>query len=201
MKPDRSTSVDENRAWKQVMARDAAARFLYGVTSTGIFCRPACASRRPARENVRFFATAQLAKAAGFRPCRRCRPDEERAETVLLEKLCAHIRANVDERIKLAELAHIAMRSPFTVQRLFTNLLGISPSVYQRQLRSSRLQDQLTRKGVTVTTAIYEAGYSSPSRVYEKSHLGMSPAKYRAQGRDERIRFAITGCDLGQLLV
>ncbi len=201
MKPERNTSLDENRAWKQVMARDAKARFLYGVTSTGIFCRTACASRRPARENVRFFATAQLAKAAGFRACRRCRPDEERAETVLLEKLCAHIRTHVDERIKLAELAHIAMRSPFTVQRLFTQLLGISPSVYQRQLRSSRLQDQLTRKGVNVTTAIYEAGFSSPSRVYEKSQLGMSPAKYRAQGRNERIRFAVTACDLGHLLV
>jgi AraC family transcriptional regulator, regulatory protein of adaptative response / methylated-DNA-[protein]-cysteine methyltransferase len=201
MKLDKGRTLDENRAWKQVIARDAKAKFLYGVTSTGVFCRPTCPSRRPARENVRFFASVQQAQAAGFRACRRCRPGEQRSETVLLDKLCAYIRANQEQRIKLADLAHIAMRSPFTVQRLFTNVLGISPSVYQRELRARRLQDELARKGVTVTNAIYEAGYSSASRVYEGTQLGMSPGRYRARGKGERIRFAIGACALGKLLV
>lgn len=198
-----SPSLDQDNAWKQVVGRDARATFLYAVTSTGIFCRPSCPSRRPARKNVLFFAGLQEAQAAGFRACKRCRPGEPSADSVLVGKLCAYIVDNLDERITLTDLAAIARLSPFTVQRIFMRVLGVSPSAYQRELRSRNFKSELSNKGASVTEAIYGCGYSSPSRVYEHAHerLGMSPAKYRSQGKGERIRFTVAACALGYLLV
>jgi AraC family transcriptional regulator of adaptative response/methylated-DNA-[protein]-cysteine methyltransferase len=203
MKADKKMRFDEEAAWQQVLARDAQAEFFYGVTTTGIFCRASCPSRRPSRRNAVFFASVEDAQAAGLRACLRCKPEQQRAETALVDKVCGHIRANLERKITLGELADLTKLSPFTVQRNFVRVLGVSPSAYQRELRSATLKRRLNRKGVSVTQAIYDAGYSSASRVYEhaKRDLGMSPGKFQARGKGERIRFTVAVCDLGKLLV
>ena len=203
MKADKKLIFDEETAWEQVLARDASAEFFYGVTTTGIFCRAACPSRRPSRSNAVFFTSVDDARAAGFRACMRCKPEQQRAETAMVDLVCAHIRANVERKITLSELADLTKLSPFTVQRNFVRVLGVSPSAYQRKLRSTMLKSRLNGKGVSVTEAIYDAGYSSASRVYEhaKRDLGMSPGKFQARGKGERIRFTVANCHLGKLLV
>ena len=188
-------------AWRQVAERDGAARFLYGVTSTGIFCRPSCPSRRPAQHNVVYFRHAGEATAAGFRACLRCQPAGAPAEADTVAAVCEYLKANRDRRVTLAELAKVAGRSPFTVQRVVQRVLGISPLEYQRELRAAALRDGLASAATRVTDAIYDAGYSSLSRAYEDSPLGMTPAKYRARAAGESIRFAIADCPLGMVLV
>ncbi len=190
-------------AWKQVESRDGKARFLYGVRSTGVFCRPTCPSRRPAQQNVVFFQNAGEAMRAGFRACLRCQPTGIAAEAETLAKLCAHLKDNVDRKITLRQLALLADASPFTVQRLFQRVLGVSPQEYQRELRIQGLKRELANPQARVTDAIYDAGYSSSSRAYEDApvKLGMSPRTFRQRGRGERIRFAIGECVLGRILV
>jgi AraC family transcriptional regulator of adaptative response/methylated-DNA-[protein]-cysteine methyltransferase len=185
-------------AWKQLAARDPLARFFYGVATTGVFCRPTCASRRPLCANVRIFRTAAEALAAGFRACKRCRPST--ACSSPLDRVRQHIEKNVDRRVVLEELGRVASLSPFTVQRLFKREMGVSPLEYQRALRASRLRGAL-KQGDTVTNAIYNAGYSSSSRAYEANQLGMTPQRFAQGGKDERIGHASARTPFGWMIV
>jgi AraC family transcriptional regulator of adaptative response/methylated-DNA-[protein]-cysteine methyltransferase len=190
---------DAEAAWRQVLNRDADAAFFYAVTTTGVFCRPSCTSRRPLRANVRFFRSAQEARAAGFRPCKRCRPTAS-ARGGPLEKIRAHIEAHVDRPVRLAELGRVAGLSPFTVQRLFKQAMGVSPLQYQRALRAGSLREAL-KQGDTVTDAIYNAGFGSASRAYEGAQLGMTPARFAKGGRGEQIGCACAPSPFGWIVV
>jgi AraC family transcriptional regulator of adaptative response/methylated-DNA-[protein]-cysteine methyltransferase len=197
-------------AWQRVEERDGTAdgTFVYAVRTTGIFCRPSCPSRRPARQNVEFFPNPITARAAGYRACLRCQPEGRKNDSEQVDRLCSHLAANLDRQVTLEELGQIAGVSKFTVQRMFVRVLGVSAAAYQRELRTSALKQSLSnRKGKNVTEAIYEAGYSSPSRVYEGAaqRLGMSPGAYRKQsrggGQPQLIRFATVRSELGELLI
>jgi AraC family transcriptional regulator of adaptative response/methylated-DNA-[protein]-cysteine methyltransferase len=185
-------------AWKQLVARDPQARFFYGVATTGVFCRPTCASRRPLHANVRFFRTAAEALAAGFRACKRCRPST--ACSSPLDGVRQHIEKNVDRRVRLGELGRVASLSPFTVQRLFKREMGVSPLAYQRALRASRMRGAL-KQGDTVTDAIYNAGFSSSSRAYEANQLGMTPQRFAQGGKGEQIGHASARTPFGWMIV
>jgi len=186
-----------------VLARDANASFVYAVASTGIFCRPSCPSRRPTEANVRFFPEAAGALAAGYRACKRCAPLGELPEAATVARLCRYLSTHRDRVVTLADLARVAQSSPFTVQRQFTRVLGVSPRAYQAQLRAVQMRKSLSTSGASVTEAIYQAGYGSSSRFYEQAaqDLGMSPTRFRDGGLNETIRFAIARCELGLLLV
>jgi AraC family transcriptional regulator of adaptative response/methylated-DNA-[protein]-cysteine methyltransferase len=215
----RSDTAWANSAWQQLVARDAQARFFYGVATTGVFCRPACASRRPLRANVRFFRTAAEAQAAGFRACKRCRPAIASSTTAWgspsgtacgsplgtacsspLDEVRVHIERNLDRRVGLEELGRLASLSPFTVQRLFKREMGVSPLAYQRALRASRLRGAL-KQGDTVTEAIYNAGFSSSSRAYEANQLGMTPQRFAQGGKGEQISHASARTPFGWMIV
>jgi len=190
----------EDEAWEQLQARNDEAKFFYGVTTTGVFCRPGCASRMPLRSNTRFFKTTEEAQEQGFRACQRCKP-EEPVKPSAVARMCAHLAANSDRVVSLAELGRRVKLSPFTAQRLFKQAMGATPAQYQRALRASRLRDEL-QKGASVTEAIYEAGYGSSSRAYEQTPLGMTPGRFQAGGKGERIRFAIAEAEgLGWMIV
>src|SRR6266567_914521 len=191
-------NLDPEIAWKQVLARDAGAPFFYAVITTGVFCRPNCASRRPLRENVRFFANIADASAAGFRPCQRCKP--ERANGNPIDKVRARLEANLDRAVSLAELARLTGLSPFTVQRLFKQAMGASPLQYQRALRAGSLRSAL-KKGDSVTDAMYNAGFNSSSRAYEGAQLGMTPARFASGGRGEKIGYAVASSPFGWMIV
>jgi AraC family transcriptional regulator of adaptative response/methylated-DNA-[protein]-cysteine methyltransferase len=191
--------LDPETAWQQVLVRDHAAAFFYAVTTTGVFCRPGCASRRPLRRNVRFFRSAAEARAAGFRPCKRCRP-EAVAQGSPLDTIRRHIEANLDRQVPLAELGRLAGLSPFTVQRLFKHELSVSPLQYQRALRAGSLRSAL-KQGDTVTNAIYNAGFGSSSRAYEGTQLGMTPARFAQGGRGERIGYTSVRSPFGWMVV
>jgi AraC family transcriptional regulator of adaptative response/methylated-DNA-[protein]-cysteine methyltransferase len=186
-------------AWKQLAARDPQARFFYGVATTGVFCRPTCASRRPLRANVRFFRTAAEAEAAGFRACKRCKPGSFAPSSSFVE-IRLHIERNLDRRVRLEELGRVAGLSPFTVQRLFKREMGVSPIAYQRALRASRLRGAL-KQGGTVTDAIYNAGFSSSSRAYEANQLGMTPQRFAQGGKGEQIGHASARTPFGWMIV
>jgi AraC family transcriptional regulator of adaptative response/methylated-DNA-[protein]-cysteine methyltransferase len=191
-------TIDQEAAWNQLLGRDSAATFFYAVLTTGVFCRPGCSSRRPLRANVRFFRSAEEARAAGFRPCKRCRPST--AFSSPLEKIRGHIEANLDRQVPLAELGRLVGMSPFTVQRLFKQALGVSPLQYQRALRAASLRGAL-KKGETVTNAIYNAGFGSSSRGYDGAQLGMTPARFAQGGRGEQISFTTARSPFGWLVV
>jgi AraC family transcriptional regulator, regulatory protein of adaptative response / methylated-DNA-[protein]-cysteine methyltransferase len=191
--------IDSESAWKQLLSRDPAASFFYAVTTTGVFCRPNCASRRPLRNNIRFFSSAEEARAAGFRACKRCKP-ESIALGRPLDKIRAHIELHLDRTVGLAELGRVAALSPFTVQRLFKKEVGVSPLQYQRALRAGRLRSEL-KQGGSVTDAIYEAGFGSSSRAYEGSALGMTPARFAQGGRGETIAYTRARSPFGWLVV
>jgi AraC family transcriptional regulator of adaptative response/methylated-DNA-[protein]-cysteine methyltransferase len=183
-----------------LQARDAEAKFFYGVETTGVFCRPGCASRMPLRTNTRFFRTVEEAQASGFRACQRCRPEEAVGPSPVA-RMCAHLTANLERPVTLAELGRRVKMSPFSAQRLFKKEMGATPAQYQRTLRANELREQL-QKGVTVTEAIYEAGYGSSSRVYEQAPLGMTPGRFQAGGRGERMRFGVAeAVGLGSMIV
>jgi AraC family transcriptional regulator, regulatory protein of adaptative response / methylated-DNA-[protein]-cysteine methyltransferase len=182
--------MDEDQAWQQLLARDNKADFFYGVATTGVFCRPDCGSRLPLRENTRFFTSPAEAKAAGFRACRRCRP-EESARPSPVARMCAYLEREIDRPVRLATLGKLIGMSPFTAQRLFKEAMGASPSQYQRAMRATALRSQLRDGETSVTTAIYDAGYGSSSRAYEKTPLGMTPGRFLAGGRGEKIGFAV----------
>jgi AraC family transcriptional regulator of adaptative response/methylated-DNA-[protein]-cysteine methyltransferase len=201
-----ATEATIERRWQAVLARDAKqdGKFFYGVTTTGIFCRPTCPSRRPAEKNVIFFDDTQQAAHSGYRPCMRCRPlaadgDPTRA---LVRKLCAYIDANLEEPLSLATLARQFSLSPFHLQKTFKAALGISPKEYVDARRLRLLKNDL-RSGQSVTTALYDAGYSSSSRVYERAtaHLGMTPDKYRRGAVAVPIHYTTASTPIGRMLV
>ena len=191
-------TLDAEAAWKQLLARDAAGAFFYAVTTTGVFCRPGCGSRRPLRTNVRFFASAEAAQAAGFRACARCRPSA--AQSKPLDKVRIFIEAHLDRPVRLSELGRVAGLGPFTVQRLFKKQVGVSPLEYQRALRAGKLRNEL-KQGGSVTDAIYEAGFGSSSRAYEGAALGMTPARFAKGGKGERIGWATARTPFGWMIV
>jgi AraC family transcriptional regulator, regulatory protein of adaptative response / methylated-DNA-[protein]-cysteine methyltransferase len=193
--------LTEDQAWAAVLARNPAAdaEMVYAVTTTGVFCRPTCPSRRPSRANVFFFADPATAQAAGYRPCRRCRPQQQHADAGLVEAVSARLKR--DRPATLADLSRMTGRSPFTIERTFKRVLGLTPAQYQRQQRAASFRKELTGGSTRITDAIYDAGYSGPGRAYENTQLGMAPGKYRAGGRDARIGYAIGASPLGRVLI
>jgi len=194
---DTSSKKDE-KAWQQLLARDPNAEFIYGVITTGVYCRPGCASRMPLRENTRFFADQVAARAAGFRACQRCKPDQPKAQDAVA-RMCAFLELHIDRPVRLAELGELIGKSPFTAQRLFSEAMSVSPAAYQRAIRANGFRGQLRNQPEgesNVTTAIYEAGYGSSSRAYERTPLGMTPGKFAAGGRGEKIGFAVAASDI-----
>ena len=196
--------ASDDADWTALLARDAAATFVYGVTTTGIACRPACPSRRPLRANVRFFAAYAEAAVAGFRACRRCRPDEAAPNAVLaqaIERACRLID-EVPEPPSLAALAAAAGLSPFHFHRVFRAAVGVTPKAYVTARRRERLQRTLPG-AATVTAAAYDAGYASSARFYANAdaELGMAPNAYRRGAPEGPIRFACGTCSLGAILV
>lgn len=191
--------LDPESAWQQVMARDRTARFFYAVETTGVFCRPSCKSRRPLQSNVRFFATVEEAQAAGFRPCKRCHPANAASRSPL-DEVRAFLERNLDRPVRLGQLGRLAKLSPFTVQRLFKQEMGVSPLQYQKALRAGSLRSAL-RRGETVTNAIYEAGFGSSSRGYEGAQLGMTPGRFAQGGKDEKIGWCAARTPFGWMIV
>ncbi len=179
--------------------------FVYGVTSTGIFCRPTCPSRRPRRDRARFFAHGDLAAAEGFRPCRRCRPQEASTSTPALDRIrgTAHtIASRRGSSVSLSALARAAGIGQHQLLRSFKQALGITPREYADACRTGCLKSAL-KSGLGVADAGYAAGYGSGSRVYERapSMLGMTPARYAAGGKGETVRYAIARSSIGHVLV
>ncbi len=189
----------DDAAWQQLLRRDPDADFVYAVTTTGVFCRPSCSSRRPLRRNARFFRSAVEATAAGFRACQRCRPAAA-PHSDPVDRVRRHIEANLDRAVSLAELGRIASLSPFTVQRQFKQQMGVSPLQYRRALRAGSFRSAL-RQGSQVTAAIYNAGFGSSSRAYEASPLGMPPTRFAQGGRGERIGWCAAPSPFGWIIV
>jgi len=184
-----ATTLDEEKAWEQLLARESRTDLFYGVATTGVFCRPDCGSRLPLRENTRFFGTADEARAAGFRACKRCKP-EDAIRPSAVAQMCAYLERQIDKPVRLATLGKLTGMSQFTAQRLFKQAMGATPSQYQRAIRANALRSQLRDGETSVTTAIYDAGYGSSSRAYENTPLGMTPGRFLAGGRGEKIGFA-----------
>jgi AraC family transcriptional regulator, regulatory protein of adaptative response / methylated-DNA-[protein]-cysteine methyltransferase len=164
-----------------------------------VFCRVGCGSRPPRRENVRFFQSAEEARAAGFRACLRCKPGAPVGGDPL-DEIRRHIEKNIDRAVPLAELGRVAGLSPFTVQRQFKREMGVSPLAYQRALRAASLRGAL-KEGASVTDAIYNAGFGSSSRAYESAQLGMTPGRFAAGGRGEKIGFTTARTPFGWMVV
>src|SRR5499427_1863628 len=192
--------------WDAVAARDSArdGEFVFAVSSTGVYCRPSCAARRPRRENVEFFAAPDAAERAGYRACLRCRP---RAITGNLESdsakaICRFIEQHLDEPVTLGRLAKEFRQSPFQLQRRFKAVLGVTPREYADACRLRSLKRNL-QAGDSVTRAMYDAGYGSSSRLYERtaSQLGMTPDKYRRGAIAATIRYACADSPLGRMLI
>lgn len=197
--------MDEQAAWTAVLTRDGHqdGQFVYAVTSTGIYCRPSCPSRRPRREHVAFYATPAAAEGAGFRACLRCAPSASQAPSLVpIEKARAYLDAHLEEGVSLHELSAATGVSVFHLQRRFKQVTGLTPRQYIAARRAERFKSGL-KQGRTVTEATYEAGYGSSSRVYESSNatLGMTPSAYRRGGQGVEIRYATTDSPFGRLLV
>jgi AraC family transcriptional regulator of adaptative response/methylated-DNA-[protein]-cysteine methyltransferase len=209
-KPTQSaTPVFAGRAWQQVLARDASAdgQFVYAVKSTGIYCKPSCPSRRPERKNVSFFPNNELAEAAGFRACLRCEPTRTVAkpdvQAEAIAKAAAFLSTHAGERTKLDDIAEAAGLGKFALQRGFKRVLGVTPGEFAREQRKERFRDRVRKPRLSVTDAVYEAGFGSPSRLYEgvDRTLGMSPTAMKAGGAGETIRYAVASSPLGLVLV
>ena len=196
-------AITDDEAWRAVLGRDRAydSRFVTGVLSTGIYCRPSCAARHPLRVNVRFFVSGEEAQAAGLRACKRCLPDDVSRDEKAVLAAIETIKAS-EEVPALAGLAADAGYSVSHFQRLFTRMTGLSPAAYSRALRLERASDALS-SGERVTDAIYDAGYSAPSRFYEASgaRMGMAPSAWANGGKGVTIRWAVVASSLGPMLV
>jgi len=192
--------------WDAVTARDRSmdGAFFYAVRSTGVYCRPSCASRLPKPENVVFFRTREAAQRAGFRACKRCKPDapSSNPNAELVEKVCRFIDAHPDQPATLEALSRAIGLSPFHLQRTFKALTGITPRAYADSRRLQALKTGL-RNGHSVTRSLYDAGYGSSSRLYEgaSSKLGMTPARYLKQGSGVAILYTIAPTLIGRMLL
>lgn len=198
--------LTEDDLFAALMARDPRAdgRVYYAITSTGVYCRPVCPARKPLRKNVRYFLSPASAERAGFRACRRCHPRDVPRDPAmdLVERACADIDAHVDEDCSLRAVADRIGGSPHHLQRTFKAMLGVSPKAYADARRIERFKASV-RNGDDVTTALYDAGYGSSSRLYERAdaELGMTPSAYREGGKGARVRYATAESPLGALLV
>jgi AraC family transcriptional regulator of adaptative response/methylated-DNA-[protein]-cysteine methyltransferase len=196
----------EQQRYRALERRDARADgvFFYSVATTGVYCRPSCGARLALRKNVAFHTTADDAESAGFRPCKRCKPRELSLVT-RHDQLIASVRERLESSStdkSLSALAQLAGMSPFYLQRLFKKHVGMSPREYAAAHRLACIEDEL-REGCSVTSALYEAGYSSSSRFYESGSgaLGMQPAKLRRGGLGVSLRAVVRPCCLGRVLI
>jgi AraC family transcriptional regulator of adaptative response/methylated-DNA-[protein]-cysteine methyltransferase len=199
-----ATITEKDPRWTALVARDPEAKFYYSVKTTGVYCRPSCAARLPKPENVQFFRTCEDAKRAGFRPCKRCKPDQAslvERNTAKIAAACRLIEGS-ETPPSLELLAQNADMSTWHFHRLFKAAMGLTPKGYAAAHRTNLVRKSLT-KSDTVTGAIYDAGYNSNSRFYETSNrvLGMTPSNYRAGGLQTDIHFAVGECSLGSILV
>ena len=201
-----AAATEQDPRWASVVARSAEAdgKFFYSVRTTGIYCRPSCAARRARPENVRFHATRAEAEAAGFRPCKRCKPDQQSLIEQHAAKvtIACRIIETSPRAPTLEELAAAAGLSLFHFHRVFKAVMGLTPRAYAVAHRSKRVRTELSRTR-TVTRAIYDSGYASNAQFYGEAQqmLGMAPTTYRAGGLNTEIRFAIGECSLGAILV
>ncbi len=205
-KKSMQVAVADDPRWARIVARDRAAdgQFWYSVITTGVYCRPSCPSRTANPQNVQLHDTLAAAKATGFRPCRRCNPDGPSIDgenAAIVANACRLIEQS-EEEPSLAELAEAVGRSASYFHRLFKAATGLTPKDYATAHRATKVRDCLT-SGNTVTEAIYDAGFNSSGRFYEKSTdmLGMTPTQYRSGGANEEIRIAVGQCSLGAILV
>jgi len=211
----RTRHATAHRLWKAVQNRDRSAdgMFVYAVRSTGVYCRPSCPSRKPLRQHVVFFPMAEAAEQQGFRPCQRCRPRSVKIrdpKTEVVARVCRQIETHIqsdsdaaqEARLTLSALSASAGMSPHQLGRAFRSAMGITPRQYADAQRMRRLKSRL-KEGDNVTTALYDAGYGSSSRLYERApaHLGMTPANYRKGGAGMRIQYSIVSSPLGRMLV
>ena len=198
--------VNAGNAWEAVLNRDRRCdgRFVYAVSSTRVYCRPSCPSRRPSRNHVTFFDSPQLAEAAGYRACLRCRPQSPigSEEEERVERARRYLDDHADEPITLRQLAAYVGLSPFHLQRTFTKRVGLSPKGYQGAKRMDRFTASLKR-GETVTNATYEAGFGSSSRLYARAHedFGMTPSAFRSGGKGVTLRYTTVSTAVGRMLV
>jgi AraC family transcriptional regulator, regulatory protein of adaptative response / methylated-DNA-[protein]-cysteine methyltransferase len=198
--------TEDDARWASVVVRDPKAdgKFYYSVKTTGVYCRPSCAARLAKPENVQFHATRKDAETAGFRPCKRCKPDQPSAveqHAVMIAAACRFIGES-EEAPSLEQLATQAGLSTYHFHRVFKAITGLTPKKYAAAKRAKRVRSTLNRSS-TVTEAIYDAGYNSNGRFYATSNevLGMTPSNYRAGGASTEIRFAVGECSLGSILV
>jgi AraC family transcriptional regulator of adaptative response/methylated-DNA-[protein]-cysteine methyltransferase len=199
--------LDVERCWQAVLARDSEqdGEFFFGVLTTGIFCRPSCSARRPLQKNVRFYATPAEAEQDGLRPCLRCRPlaaigRDPNADRI--REVCRYIEKNSGAPLKLNSLASRVGLSPFHFQRSFKAIAGVSPKQYLEAVRLKKLKSSL-KSAKDVTAAVYDAGYGSSSRVYERAdtRLGMTPRQYREGGRDVVITHVTVLTPVGWMMI
>lgn len=192
------------RYWRATLARDhrADGTFVLAVRSTRIYCRPSCPARRPLRRNVIFFRTREEAERQGYRPCLRCRPNEMAASTALVSRAAQILGNSPEESIRLVKLAVQLGTNAATLRRAFRQVTGLAPRELAEALRVERFKS-LLRAGRSITDALYETGYGSSSRVYERSNaqLGMTPATYQKGGKGMKIEYTIAKSPLGKVLV
>jgi AraC family transcriptional regulator, regulatory protein of adaptative response / methylated-DNA-[protein]-cysteine methyltransferase len=201
-------ALSEDVMWEALARRDHRfdSAFFYGARSTGIYCRPSCPSRRPLKSNVIFFDSPGQAETAGYRPCKRCKPDDhywEQGDLKLSKGICNYLERNYGSKTTLADLAMHFGLSQFHLQRVFKRTVGVSPKDYLRGRRLRRLKSSL-REGESVRRSVYDAGYNAPSCLYSRDKnqlLGMNPATYRSGGRGTTVRYLIMDSPLGRLLV
>lgn len=199
--------LDKERCWDAVLRRDSSqdGAFYYGVATTAVYCRPSCSSRQPSRKNVRFFRSAEAAEKAGFRACLRCKPHNATPADPTsdrIREICDFIEAQGGASLNLSELAKRANLSPFHFQRRFKAIVGVSPKQYANAVRLRNLRAHL-KSAKDVTTAVYDAGFGSSSRVYEQAdtRLGMTPRQYRSGGRDVKITYVTIQSAVGLMMV
>ena len=199
--------LNQDRCWAAVEQRDKSqdGKFFFGVMTTGVYCRPSCPARQPLRKNVRFYATPEEAERDGLRACLRCRPlalVEKDPNAERIREVCRYIESHSDEELRLTELADRAKLSPFHFQRSFKAIAGVTPRQYVEAARLKKLKSRL-RKSRDVTEAVYDAGYGSASRVYERAdtRLGMTPNQYRQGGRSQAISYVTIDSPVGLMMM
>src|SRR3989442_10397315 len=190
--------------WQATLARDSRAdgSFVLAVRSTHIYCRPSCPARRPLRRNVTFFRTREEAEKQGYRPCLRCRPNEIAGPVALVQRAAGHLAESSEEGVRLGAIAAALGTTQATLRRAFRQVTGLKPRELAEALRVKRFKEML-RAGKSITDALYETGYGSSSRVYERSNaqLGMTPATYRKGGMGMKLGYTIVKSPLGKVLV
>lgn len=198
------SAIDADAGWQAIETRDASydGAFVFGVRTTGIYCRPSCPARRPLRENIVIFGAPDEARDGGFRACLRCKPDETSSRLAMVERAREYLDEHADRTVTLAELGQAVGVSPHHLQRTFKQVTGISPRAYADQRRIGAFKEQVKGRD-DVTSAMYDAGFGSSSRLYERApaQLGMTPDAYRRGGRGMSIGYTIVASAMGRLLV